>query len=130
MNLLNKIGVGIDIADVIQFKEIPFTSKSGFYKKIFNDSEIKYCLKYKNDSEHFAAKFAIKEAVKKSIHDKISMLDIETYHIKSKPYVRLRKLQNKYTFKVSVSHESNIAVAIVMSELASTRRYFFFSFLT
>lgn len=121
MNLLNKIGVGIDIADVIQFKEIPFTSKSGFYKKIFNDSEIKYCLKYKNDSEHFAAKFAIKEAVKKSIHDKISMLDIETYHIKSKPYVRLRKLQNKYTFKVSVSHESNIAVAIVMSELASTR---------
>lgn len=120
MNSLNKIGVGIDIVDVIRFKEIPFHSKSGFYKKLFNTSEIKYCLKYKNHSEHFAAKFAIKEAVKKSITDKISMLDIETYHIKSKPHVRLKKPQNKYNFRVSVSHESNIAVAIVMSESTSS----------
>jgi len=116
MNSLNEIGIGIDIVDVFKFKEIPFQSKSGFYKKLFCPSEIKYCLKYKNHSEHFAAKFAIKEAVKKSIADKISMLNIETYHVKSKPHVRLRKLQNKYEFRVSVSHESNIAIAIVVSK--------------
>lgn len=119
MNLLNKIGIGIDIVDVMRFKEIPFDSKSGFYEKIFNTSEIKYCLKYKNHSEHFAAKFAIKEAVKKSIPDRITMLNIETYHIKSKPHVRLKKPLNKYQFRVSVSHESNIAIAIVMSEPTS-----------
>jgi len=73
------------------------------------------CLKYKNYAEHFAAKFAIKEAVKKSISGKIAMIDIETYHVKLKPNVRLRKLHDKYTFQVSVSHEKDLAIAIVMS---------------
>lgn len=113
--MLENIGVGIDIADVEKFRQIPFKSKPGFYKKLFNRSEIKYCLKFKNYYEHFAGKFAIKEAVKKSIHDRISMLDIETYHIKSTPHVRL-KSNKKYSFLVSVSHENNIAIAIVLSE--------------
>jgi len=115
MIMISHVGIGIDICDVEKFKEIPFKSKLGFYKKLFNDSEIKYCLKYKNYAEHFAAKFAIKEAVKKSISDKITMIDIETYHVKSKPNVRLRKLREKYTFRVSVSHEKDLAIAIVMS---------------
>jgi len=114
--MLENIGIGIDISDVEKFRQIPFTSKPGFYKKLFNHSEIKYCLKFKNHYEHFAGKFAIKEAVKKSISDRISMLDIETYHIKSKPHVRL-KSNKKYFFRVSVSHENNIAIAIVLSEL-------------
>lgn len=114
--MINKIGIGIDISDVEKFKEIPFESKSGFYKKLFSQSEIRYCLKYKNYFEHFAAKFAMKEAVKKSIHDRISMIDIETYHVKSKPHVRLKKLQDKYEFQVSVSHEKNLAVAVVISQ--------------
>lgn len=119
MIMIDNIGIGIDICDVERFKEIPFKSKPGFYKKLFNDSEIKYCLKYKNYFEHFAAKFAIKEAVKKSILDKITMIDIDTYHVKSKPHVRLRKLQDKYIFRVSLSHEKNLAVAVVISEIRS-----------
>lgn len=113
--MIKNIGIGIDIVDVEKFKEIPFKSKPDFYKKLFTKSEIKYCLKYKNYFEHFAAKFAIKEAVKKSIHDKIQMNEIETYHIKSKPQIRLKKLEKKYTFYVSVSHEKNLAVAVVIS---------------
>lgn len=117
--MINKIGIGLDVADINKFKEIPFKSKSGFYKKLFTESEIKYCLQYKSYSEHFAAKFAIKEAVKKSIPDRVSMLDIETYHVKSKPNVKIKKLQNRYTFRISVSHERNIAVAVVLSERTS-----------
>lgn len=114
--MLENIGIGIDISDVERFRQIPFNSKPGFYKKLFSQSEIKYCLKYKNYFEHFAAKFAIKEAVKKSIPDKVLMIDIETYHVKSKPHVRLKKLHDKYEFQVSVSHEKNIAVAVVISQ--------------
>ena len=110
------MGIGIDIVDVEQFEKIPFYSKPGFYKKLFTKSEIEYCLRYKNSSEHFAAKFAIKEAVKKSINDKISMIGIETYHLKSKPQVRLKKLETKYTFYVSVSHEKKLAVAVIIAE--------------
>lgn len=114
--MLENIGIGIDIADIEKFRQIPFESQPNFYKKLFNKSEIKYCLKFKNYYEHFAGKFAIKEAVKKSISDGISMLDIETYYIKSKPHVRL-KSSKKYSFRISVSHENNIAIAIVLSEI-------------
>ena len=102
---MENIGIGIDIVDVNQFTKMPVKTKSKFYKKIFSPAEIKYCLKYKNPYEHFAGKFAIKEAVKKSIADKISMSDIETHHIKLKPHVRLRNSKKKYSFYVSVSHE-------------------------
>ena len=110
-------GIGIDIVDVKQFEKIRFNSKPGFYKKLFTKSEIKYCLRYKNYFEHFAAKFAVKEAVKKSIREKISMIQIETYHSKLKPQVRVQKLEKKYTFYVSLSHEKDLAVAVVIAEL-------------
>ena len=103
--------------DVKRFKQIPFKSKPGFYKKLFHKSEINYCLKYKNSYEHFAGKFAIKEAVIKSIPDKISMINIETYHVKSKPHVKIKNLKKNYLFQVSLSHENDITVAIVLSEL-------------
>lgn len=114
---MKNINIGIDIVDVNKFREIPFKSKPGFYKKLFTESEIKYCLKYKNYFEHFAAKFAIKEAVKKTISKKIKMIDIETFHKKSIPHVRLKSIHSKYVFSVSVSHEKDIAIAVVISEL-------------
>ena len=111
------LGIGIDIVDIEQFKKIPYDSKPNFYRKIFLNSELKYCLKFKNPYEHLGGKFAIKEAVKKAISDKISILDIETYYSKSKPMVRLKsKLARKYVFHVSVSHEKKLAVGVVISE--------------
>ena len=114
MIMIGNICIGIDICDVEKFREIPFKSKPGFYKKLFNDSEIKYCLKYKNHFEHFAAKFAIKEATVKSIQKKLSLLDIETLHIKKKPTIRIRE-NTEYSFMVSVSHDAGMAVAVVLS---------------
>ena len=78
-------------------------------------------MKFKNQYEHFAGKFAIKEAVKKAIDESISLLDIETIHNKSKkPQVRLRgKLKNKYRFVTSLSHDKNVAIAVVISEVQS-----------
>ena len=52
MIMIENIGIGIDICDVEKFREIPFKSKPGFYKKLFSDSEIKYCLKYKIGRAH------------------------------------------------------------------------------
>ncbi len=115
--MIEKLGIGIDITDVDQFKKIPYSSKLSFYEKIFLPSEIKYCLKYKNPYEHFAGKFALKEAVKKSINEHITMLYIETSHSNSKPIVTLRgKWKNKYKFLTSISHEKKFAVGIVISE--------------
>ena len=105
--------MGIDIVNVNRFRKIPYSSHKKFYKKIFTQSEIKYCLKFRNPYTHFAGKFAIKEAVKKSISNKITMLNIKTGHSKSKPLVSIDG--EHYHFFVSVSHENDLAIAVVIS---------------
>ncbi len=115
--MIEKLGIGIDIVDLKQFEKIPYASKPKFYKKIFLASEIKYCLKYKNPSERFGGKFAIKEAIMKSIPERISMLDIETFHSNSKPKVKLRgNIGRKYLFLASISHQKQYAIGVVISE--------------
>ena len=48
---------------------------------------------------------------------KISFLDIETFHSNSKPQIRLKgKINKKYAFRASLSHEKNFAIAVVISE--------------
>lgn len=108
-------GVGIDVVNIERFKKIPYKSNKRFYKKIFSESEIEYCLKHKNSSQHFAGKFAIKEAAKKSLPIKIEMIDIVTSHKGSRPQIKLQK-KTPYDFLVSVSHDSKVAIAIVISQ--------------
>ena len=115
MHMLQKFGLGTDIVNVKRFEDKPFLDNQRFYKKIFLDSEIKYCLNHNNDAVHFSGKFAVKESVKKSINKNVNFLDIETYHINSKPNVKLKNDQT-YFFLVSVSHEKEFAIASVISE--------------
>ena len=116
-NMIEKLGVGIDITDITDFKITPYQKKPRFYQRIFQSSEIDYCLKFQDSSSHFAGKFALKEAVKKSINDDIYISKIETFHIKSKPMIKLLDSKKKYDFRASVSHENDYAIAIVISEL-------------
>jgi holo-[acyl-carrier protein] synthase len=64
------MNVGIDLVKISRFKELQYTENESFYKKNFSDNEIKYCLKFNEPYKHFAGKFAIKEAVIKSIEKK------------------------------------------------------------
>lgn len=114
MNLFENIGIGIDIVEVKRFKKKPYASHKSFYKKIFSVSEINYCLKFKEPYKHFAGKFAIKEAVKKAMAYDIALLDIQTGHADSKPTVSIKG--KACSFLVSVSHDHDTAVAVVISE--------------
>ena len=114
--LIEKDGVGIDIIDVERFRKKIFKQNIKFYQRIFLESEIKYCLRFKSPYEHFAGKFALKESVIKSIHDKISFLDIQTSNSKYGPTISLLgKKAKKYSFLCSVSHEKKFAIAVVIS---------------
>lgn len=113
--MIENVGIGIDIVETNRFKKISYKTNKNFYKKIFQTSEIEYCLKFKEPYKHFAAKFAIKEALIKSISSKISLLDIKTDHSNSKPTVTILG-NRKYCFQTSLSHENNFVVAIVISE--------------
>lgn len=113
--MIENFSVGVDIVDIIRFKKKKFSSNNIFYRKIFTESEIEYCTKFKDSYRHFAVKFAIKEAVIKAIDEKLNFLDIISDHKNKKPIVKITN-KNQYFFKVSVSHEENIAIAIVICE--------------
>ena len=38
--MIENFGVGIDISNISDFKKIPFDTKSGFYKKFFNNLKL------------------------------------------------------------------------------------------
>ena len=116
LEMIKNLGIGIDIIEVSRFRKKQYEENKNFYKKIFVKSEINYCLKFKNSAERFAGKFALKEALIKSIDKKIRFSEIETSHLKSKPIVRIKKSREKYNFIASLSHENNFAVAVVISE--------------
>ena len=114
--MIEKFGIGIDITSIQKFKKKPFKTNKSFYKLIFSKAEIRYCLKFKNPYERFAGKFALKEALIKSVDRKIRFSEIETSHLKSKPVIKLIKSKEKYNFLASLSHETDFAVAVVISE--------------
>ena len=115
--MIENFAIGIDIVDVNRFRNLQYSQKSSFYRNIFNQNEIDYCLKFQDSSSHFAGKFALKEAVKKSINDDIYISKIETFHVNSKPMIKLLDSEKNYVFRASISHEGNYAIAIVISEL-------------
>jgi phosphopantetheine--protein transferase-like protein len=108
--------IGIDIVSVKKFKKKEYSKNKTFYKRFFSPNEIKYCLKYKNTSERFAGKFALKEALIKSLDIKIRFSEIETSHLKSKPLVCIKKNNENYIFIASLSHENDFAIAVVISQ--------------
>ena len=42
--------VGIDIVNIQRFRKKEYIKNKKFYEKIFSDSEINYCLSFKNNS--------------------------------------------------------------------------------
>ena len=114
--MIENFGIGIDISNIEKFKNKSFKENESFYRKIFHEEEITYCLKFTNHYEKFAAKFALKEALIKSINKKIFFSEIETSYLDSKPTIQILNSEENYRFLVSLSHENEIAVAVVISE--------------
>ena len=78
--MIENFSIGIDISSVKKFSEKPFKDNESFYKKNFSKEEIEYCLRFKNNSEKFAGRFALKEAVIKSIKNKLNFQRLK-HHI-------------------------------------------------
>ena len=116
MNEFLDIGVGIDLVEINRFKERPYSTNQLFYTKIFSKDEINYCLKFSDSYRHFAGKFALKEALMKSVKKKIYFSDIFTSHLDSKPQISIKKSHGEYDFHASLSHEINFAIGIVISK--------------
>lgn len=108
------IGTGIDIIEVKRIKNVIETNK-GFLKRVFSGKEIAYCEGKANKYQHYAVRFAAKEAILKAIGSKgIALKDIGIRNLdngKPEPVVKGRLKGIEKNIVVSLSHCKEYAVA-------------------
>lgn len=119
-----KVKCGIDIIEISRIKESIESLGQRFLNKIYTDKEIEYCeSKGRAKYEHYAARFAVKEAAFKAVSEEvkdkysISWKDIETLNDENgRPKTEILFLSNKRleNIDVSISHCKEYAVANVM----------------
>ena len=103
-------GIGIDIVDIERIEKMIKRYGNRFLKRIFTEREIDYAIKNKNSAEHFAGRFAAKEAVIKASREALPMKEIEILNKENgEPFVE--KMKN---ILISISHEKKYAVAVAI----------------
>lgn len=118
-----KVKCGTDIIEIDRIKESIETLGERFLNKVFTKKEIEYCESKKIQKyQHYAARFAAKEAVLKAISQLLeSKFDIEWKEIEilndedGRPYANiLKKGINIDNIDISISHCKTYAVASVV----------------
>ncbi len=117
--------VGTDITEIARIEKMLATHPR-FLTTIFTEKEIRYCQAKKNTSQHFAARFAVKESVMKAVGkgwlQGLEWTDIETVSLPSgEPTIEahgtlISAMQAKgiTSFAVSISHCKDYAIATVI----------------
>lgn len=115
--------VGIDIEEVARFKRLVRNTR--FMGRVYTRNEMAYCNAKKNKLQHFAARFAAKEAVWKALSETIRRKNLRLSHVdigvandaSGKPRVVLPKklaaLARKISLSLSHTRTTVVAVALV-----------------
>ena len=118
-------GIGVDVVDVERMKKILQDQGGAFVSKVFTEKEIAYCRSRKNPNEHFAARFAAKEAVSKAMQKgwsgEFRWKDIEVMNEPSGAprivlYGELARLLEGTKVHLSLSHTEKTVVAFSIIE--------------
>ena len=118
---MDVIGVGIDIIEVKRIEEGIERFRDRFLKRIYTEAEATYCNTMRLACQHFAGKFAAKEAVYKTldIDYAVKWTEIEIKNFEGgRPYIvlhgRVKKIAKEKRIKkilISISHIKASAVA-------------------
>lgn len=119
-----KITCGTDIIEIKRIRESIETIGEKFLQRIFTENEITYCeSKGQQRYQHYAARFAAKEAafkaISESLNDKyaISWKDVEVENDKNgKPLIHIDKINIEQieNIDLSISHCKEYACANVV----------------
>ena len=122
------IGTGVDIIEVARIKRLLEKHSPRFEEKIFTADEILYCRSRAEPGIHFAARFAVKEAVMKCLgtgmDQGIAFREIEVVNEDTgRPAIRMhgkgKELFSRLKIEsihISISHEKNYAIAQAIAE--------------
>lgn len=120
-----KISIGTDIIEISRVKDAIENIGNKFIEEIYTKKEIEYCESKKNAKyQHYAARFAGKEAIYKAISNilenkfAISWKDVQILNdINGRPYIDIlnEKIKNQITqIDISISHCKEYAVSTVI----------------
>ena len=117
--------VGIDIIEIKRIERL-FSANEDFLRRIYTEKEVEYCKQKKNKYQHFAARFASKEAMFKALGTgwvgNMKWTDIELLNDEmGRPYLNLygsvkEMAEKKHidNISVSLSHCKEYAIAQVL----------------
>ncbi|MBI2530133.1 MAG: 4'-phosphopantetheinyl transferase superfamily protein [Candidatus Diapherotrites archaeon] len=108
--------MGIDIEKISRFNK-SYKENKMFFKKIFLENEIKYCLKKrKNTAASFAGIFCAKEATIKACANtvKLGLKDIRIEPKKDRAILISVKKLPRVSFLSSISHSADFAIAMTI----------------
>lgn len=129
MKLKMKIKTGVDIIEIERVKNSIEETEGKFCERVYTQKEIEYCESKKAQKyQHYAAKFAAKEAVFKAISSSlqnkydIGWKDIEVLNNDDgRPYVNILNSNMKFDdIDISISHCKEYAVASVIFTIYDT----------
>lgn len=119
-------GIGTDITEVKRFKK---WVEKDLVSRFFNKEEIIECKSLQSACEHFAARFAAKEAFSKALGTGLTGFSLkDVYVVKNesgKPFLKLKdsalelfkKRCGNAQIHLSLSHEKEYALAYVIIEI-------------
>src|SRR5215469_3557077 len=108
------VGMGIDIAEVGRIRAVIQTQGERFLRRVYTSEEAAYCEQFKNKFEHYAGRFAAKEAAMKALGTGwsrgVRWVDVEIVRQRGgRPFVLVRGEAKKIADRMGVK---NIALSI------------------
>ena len=113
------MNIGTDIIEIDRVKKAIENGGQAFLDKVYTKTEQEYC-ESRNTAkyQHYAGRFAAKEAIYKAISDEVSSIswtDIEIISLKSgKPKVLL--FNKESNVDISISHCKEYATAVALKQ--------------
>jgi holo-[acyl-carrier protein] synthase len=120
------IGMGMDLCGIERMAGLVARNEGRFEARVFTEAERAYCRARGQPAQHFAARFAAKEALLKALGapDGLSWHELEVFHTpEGRPALRLRGAARRAARKLGVqrlhltlTHSEGMAVATVIAE--------------
>jgi len=118
-------GIGVDVVSVPRMAEILVRQGERFVRRVFTEAERAYCGSRARPAEHYAVRFAAKEAVLKAlgVPAGLSWPEMEVVEDGGAPRMMLHgkaslaaRARRAYRFHLSLSHSAQTAIAMVVAE--------------
>lgn len=124
---MNILGIGTDIIECERIDRMVRRHGDHFLRRVYTEQEIRYCADRKNADQHYAGRWAAKEAVLKALGTGwiagIAWTDVEVGHAEGgRPIIllhggaaKIAEEQGVLEIRISITHCKSHAVAFALS---------------